>query len=111
MNRISSFAREFRRLMKRKNGNRNQSSILSNIKIQNIYANDKINKREHYVYYKEYDLKSNDCSHARVTKTKRLFSSERYKYKNAILFATIGSTIGIVSFVFFISPQWNDYYY
>ncbi|GAB68003.1 hypothetical protein PCYB_125690 [Plasmodium cynomolgi strain B] len=111
MNKISSFAREFRRVLKKKNGNRNQSSILSNIKIQNIYANDKINKREHYVYFKEYDIKTNDCNHTRVAKTKRLFSSERYKYKNAILFATIGSTIGIVSFVFFISPQLNDYNY
>ncbi|ANQ09577.1 Uncharacterized protein PCOAH_00045330 [Plasmodium coatneyi] len=111
MKKISSLVREFRGLLKKKNGNRNQSSILSNIKIQNIYANNKINKREHYVYFKEYDIKSNDCSHSRVAKTKRLFSSERSKYKNAILFATIGSTIGIVSFVYFISPQWNDYYY
>ncbi|CAA9989564.1 conserved Plasmodium protein, unknown function [Plasmodium knowlesi strain H] len=111
MKKISSFLKEFKRILKKENGNRNQSSILSNIKIQNIYANNKINKKEHYVYFKEYDIKSNDYSHARVAKTKRLFSSEKYKYKNAILFATIGSTIGIVSFVYFISPQWNDYYY
>ncbi|EUD69339.1 hypothetical protein C922_00202 [Plasmodium inui San Antonio 1] len=111
MNKISSLAREFRRVLKKKNDNRNQSSILRNIKIQNIYANDKFNKREHYVYFKEYDIKTNDSSHARVSKTKRLFSSARCKYKNALLFATIGSTIGIVSFVFFISPQWNDYNY
>ncbi|GAW82504.1 hypothetical protein, conserved [Plasmodium gonderi] len=108
MKNMNSFMRELKRVFKKESDNSYQS-ILKNIKIQSIYTNDKINKKEHYVYFKEYDIKTNDLNYSHISKTKRLFSIERRKYKNAILFATIGSTIGIVSFVFFVSPQWNYY--
>lgn len=59
MKSANSFAKQLKRFVKEGNSTYNKSSILKNIKIQNIYSNDKINKKEHYIYFKEQDIKPN----------------------------------------------------
>ncbi|CRG94778.1 conserved Plasmodium protein, unknown function [Plasmodium gallinaceum] len=97
-------------IFKKRNNNQLQSSILKNIKIQNIYCNEKINKKDHYIYFKEYDIKTNNCDYKKVMKTKKLFKVGNYN-KNVILFICFGSISSIILFVFFISVKWNNYYY
>lgn len=59
MKNANSFAKQLKCFVKEGNSTYNKSSILKNIKIQKIYSNDKINKKEHYIYFKEQDIKPN----------------------------------------------------
>ncbi|VWU51453.1 conserved protein, unknown function [Hepatocystis sp. ex Piliocolobus tephrosceles] len=110
MKSLSPFINELKHMFKKKNRNINQSSILKNIKIQNIYSSDKINKNEHYIYFKEHDIKTRDNSYANDGKTKKMFNSGLIYYKHSILFTMISSVVGIILFVVFFSSKINDYY-
>ncbi|KAI4836703.1 hypothetical protein MKS88_004505 [Plasmodium brasilianum] len=109
MKKISLLVNELKHVFKKKSNNLDQSSILKNIKIQNIYSNDKINKKEHYIYFKEYDIKTNNFNYTHVIKTKKLFKNGFGKYKNGVVITTIGCTIGMILSVFFLSSKWNIY--
>ncbi|SCP05700.1 conserved Plasmodium protein, unknown function [Plasmodium ovale] len=111
MKNVGTLVRELKHVFKKKNSSFNQSSILKNIKIQNMYTNDKINKKEHYIYFREHDIKTNDINYAHLMKTKQLFKNGRGAKKNFLLFTTITSTIGIVLFVFSLSSKGNNYTY
>ncbi|SCM09908.1 conserved Plasmodium protein, unknown function [Plasmodium chabaudi adami] len=108
MKSANSFAKQLKRFVKEGNSTYNKSSILKNIKIQNIYSNDKINKKEHYIYFKEQDIKPNDLNYTHLKKTKRLFKNGANKNKNVFMYTTISSSVGIVLFVFYMSSKWNN---
>ncbi|CRH01343.1 conserved Plasmodium protein, unknown function [Plasmodium relictum] len=110
MKKINLLVNKLKNVFTKKNNNQVQSSILRNIKMQNIYSNEKVNKKEHYIYFKEYDIKTNNCNYRQVIKTKKLFKIGNNN-KNIVLSICIGSISSIILFVFFISTKWNNYDY
>ncbi|CDO67046.1 conserved Plasmodium protein, unknown function [Plasmodium reichenowi] len=106
MNKSISIINKLKYVLKRKNNNLNPSSVFKNFKMQHIYSNEKINKKEHYIYFREHDIKK-DFDYTHVIKTRNLFKS-RSQYKHAFLFISMGSIVTIILSVFFLTSKWNN---
>ncbi|KYN96173.1 hypothetical protein PGSY75_1458200 [Plasmodium gaboni] len=106
MNKAISIVNKLKNVLKRKNNNPNPSSVFKNFKMQRIYSNEKINKKEHYIYFREHDIKE-DFDYTHVIKTRNLFKPRR-QYKHAFLFISMGSIVTIILSVFFLTSKWNN---